>query len=199
MPSYEKKSDFHLWKSFKKGDKLALDVIFKRHYSALHRYGVKLTNNVTLTEDCLQDFFLYIYEHRQNLKDLDAIKPYLFKAFRNRLLKYLKANTDLVSINTIEKDGLPMSFSIEELMIQRESKQLRRKQIVALLNRLTDKQKELIYLKYYNNLSISDISEIVGISYQGVLNGLSKCMKKLKKLYADTYILSLIYVFLIFF
>lgn len=199
MPSYEKKSDFQLWKSFKNGDKLALDVIFKRHYSALHRYGVKLTNNVTLTEDCLQDFFLYIYEHRQHLKDLDAIKPYLFKAFRNRLLKYLKANTDLVSISTIEKNGLPMSFSVEELMIQRESKQLRRKQIVGLLNRLTNKQKELIHLKYYNNLSISDISEIVGISYQGVLNGLGKSMKKLKKLYTDTYILSLIYLFLIFF
>ena len=199
MLSYEKKSDFHLWKSFKNGDKLALDVIFKRYYSALHRYGVKLTNNVTLTEDCLQDFFLYIYEHRQNLKDLDAIKPYLFKAFRNRLLKYLKANTDLVSIEAIEKNGLPMSFSIEELMIQRENKQLRRKQIVALLNRLTDKQKELIYLKYYNKLSISDISEIVGISYQGVLNGLSKSMKKLKKIYTDTYIISLIYLFLIIF
>ncbi len=199
MPNYEEKSDFHLWKVFKSGDKHALDVIFKRYYSLLHRYGVKLTNNVVLTEDCLQDFFLYIYEHRQNLKDLDAIKPYLFKAFRNRLLKYLKANTDLVSISEIEKNGLPLSFSMEELMIQRESKQLRRKQIVALLNRLTNKQKELIYLKYYNNLSISDISEIIGISYQGVLNGLSKSMKKLKKIYADTHVLSTIYIFLIFF
>lgn len=195
MPNYKKLTDFHLWKQFKAGDKLALDVIFKRYYPLLHNYGNKLTQNTSLTEDCLQDFFLYIYEHRQNLKDLDSIKPYLFKAFRNRLLKYLKANTNLISLEEVEKNGLPIEFSIEEIMIEQENTQLQNKQILHILHQLTNKQRELIYLKYYNNLTIKEIAEVVDISYQGVLNGLSKTMKKLKKVL----VLVLVFAFSIIF
>ena len=184
MPNYEGQSDIYLWRGFKSGDKAALNILFRRYYPLLHNYGSKLTQNKGLTEDCLQDFFLYLYEHRQNLKDVDTIKPYLFKAFRNRLFKYLKANTNFISLETIEKHGLPIEFSAEELMIRQENIQLQSAQILPLLNQLTNKQKELIYLKYYNNLSITDIAEVVGISYQGVLNGLGKAMKKLRKVLA---------------
>lgn len=181
MPNFEQETEFNLWKRFKNGDKNALDVIFKRYYAALYNYGNKLIKNPTLTEDCLQDFFLYIYEHRQNLKDLTSIKPYLFKAFRNRLLKYLKSNTNLIALEELDTIGLPIEFSIEEIMIKQENSQLQRAQISNLLNQLTNRQKELVYLKYYNNLNIKDIAEIIGISYQGVVNGLSKTIKKLKK------------------
>lgn len=181
MSQNSSNNDFFLWKAFKQGDKLALDTIFKTHYSSLYDYGYKFTKRADLTEDCLQDFFLYLYEHRQNLKDLDLIKPYLFKAFRNRLIKYLKTNTNLISMEDIERNVLPIQFSVEELMIQQENTLLQRHQLVDLLNQLTNRQKELIFLKYYNNLSISDIADVVGISYQGVLNGLGKTMKKLKK------------------
>jgi len=162
MPKYKKLTDFHLWKRFKAGDKLALDVIFKRHYPLLHNYGKKLTKDTALTEDCLQDFFLYIYEHRQNLKDLDAIRP---------------------------------EFSIEEIMIEQENTQFQNKQILHILHQLTNKQRELIYLKYYNNLTIKEIAEVVGISYQGVLNGLSKTMKKLKKVLVSTLVFAFSIIF----
>jgi len=195
MPKYKKLTDFHLWKRFKAGDKLALDVIFKRHYPLLHNYGKKLTKDTALTEDCLQDFFLYIYEHRQNLKDLDAIRPYLFKSFRSRLIKYLKANTSLISLEEVEKNGLPIEFSIEEIMIEQENTQFQNKQILHILHQLTNKQRELIYLKYYNNLTIKEIAEVVGISYQGVLNGLSKTMKKLKKVLVSTLVFAFSIIF----
>jgi len=194
MPPYEGQSDIYLWKGLKKGDKVALNILFRKYYPLLHNYGSKLTKNTALTEDCLQDFFLYLYEHRHNLKEVDTIKPYLFKAFRNRLFKYLKAKTNIVSIESIEKDGLPIEFSAEELMIHQENAQLQSAQILPLLNQLTNKQKELIYLKYYNNLSITDISEVIGISYQGVLNGLGKAMKKLRKVLAVA-IISMLFLF----
>lgn len=174
-------TDFYLWKCFKDGDKQALDIVFKRHYSALYTYGIKLTNNVNLTEDGLQDFFLYLYEHRQNLKDLDAIKPYLFKAFRNRLLKYLKTNTAILPLDDVKEHQLPIHFTIEEIIVQKEDNLANKAKVLTILQALTNRQRELIYLKYYNHLSIQEIAEVVGISYQGVLNGLSKAMKKLRK------------------
>lgn len=188
MPSYEGQSDIYLWKGFKSGDKAALNTLFRKYYPLLHNYGRKLTQNTELTEDCLQDFFLYLYEHRRNLKDVDTIKPYLFKAFRNRLFKYLKTNANLLSLDALEKNSLSIQFSAEELMIQQENAQLQSAQMLPLLNQLTNKQKELIYLKYYNNLSITDIAEVVGISYQGVLNGLGKTMKKLRKILAFAFV-----------
>ena len=74
-------SDQVLWNALKKGDMDAFSVLFKTFYPQLHSYGLKITNNnVALTEDCIQDFFLYIYEHRDNLADLETLKPYLYNS-----------------------------------------------------------------------------------------------------------------------
>jgi len=70
-----KLTDKFIWKSLKEGDLNAFGVLFETYYPLLHSYGLKISQNEALTEDTLQDFFLYIYEHRQNLSDLDTIAP----------------------------------------------------------------------------------------------------------------------------
>jgi RNA polymerase sigma factor (sigma-70 family) len=50
-----------------------------------------------------------------------------------------------------------------------------------LLNKLPNRQKEAIYLKYYSGLKATEISEIMGINYQSVVNTLHKAIKSLKQ------------------
>ena len=56
-------SDEILWKSLKEGDLKSFSVLFKKFYPSLHSYGLKISRDEALTEDALQDFFVYIYEH----------------------------------------------------------------------------------------------------------------------------------------
>ncbi len=82
----KKLTDKFLWKSLKEGDLNAFAVLFESYYPELRSYGLKICKNTALTEDTLQDFFLYVYERRENLSDLDTIAPYLFKSYKRFLL-----------------------------------------------------------------------------------------------------------------
>jgi RNA polymerase sigma-70 factor (ECF subfamily) len=52
------------------------------------------------------------------------------------------------------------------------------------LNNLTNRQKEIVYLKYYQNLSYEEVSEIMKINYQAARNLLYQTIKTLRSLLA---------------
>ena len=174
--------DFNLWTALKSGDLKAFSTLYKVYYPLLHNYGLKISNNnIGLTEDCLQDFFLYIYQHRENLADLNSIKPYLFVSFRRSLFREMKKSLKKVNFDKEEDFFIEINFSAEELMIEQEIVCFKQKSIVKLLNELSSRQKEVLYLKYYSDLSIDEIANVLEINYQSVLNLIHKGIKKLRE------------------
>ena len=177
----EKLTDKFIWKSLKEGDMNAFSVLFESYYPQLHSYGLKISNNVALTEDSLQDFFVYIYEHRENLSDLEKIAPYLFTSYRRFLLKMMKKNEKLKHTDFSNETFVDIQFTAEELMTNQETEKFKNKNLSMLLNKLPKRQKEAIYLKYYSGLKAKEISEIMDINYQSVVNTLHKAIKSLKE------------------
>lgn len=177
----EKLTDQYIWKALKEGDLNAFSVLFESYYPQLHGYGLKISKNVALTEDTLQDFFLYIYEHRENLSDLDNIAPYLFTSYKRFLLRVMKKNEKLKHTDFSTDVYIDIQFSAEELMTNQETEIFKNKKLYSLLNKLPKRQKEAIYLKYYSGLKAKEISAIMGINYQSVVNTLYKAIKNLKE------------------
>lgn len=177
----EKLSDKYIWKSLKEGDMNAFSVLFESYYPKLHSYGLKISKNNSVTEDSLQDFFLYIYDHRENLSDLDKIAPYLFTAYKRFLLRKLKNNTKLKNTDFSEEIIVDIEFTAEELMTKQEADNFKNKNLSVLLNKLPKRQREAIYLKYYSGLKAKEIAEIMDINYQSVVNTLHKAIKSLKE------------------
>jgi RNA polymerase sigma factor (sigma-70 family) len=177
----EKLTDKFLWKSLKEGDLNAFAVLFESYYPELHSYGLKISNNSALTEDTLQDFFLYVYERRENLSDLETIAPYLFTSYKRSLLKEMKKNEKYTHTDFSNDTFVDVQFTAEELMTTQETTAFKDKNLSALLNKLPNRQKEAIYLKYYSGLKAAEISEIMGINYQSVVNTLHKAIKSLKQ------------------
>jgi RNA polymerase sigma factor (sigma-70 family) len=175
-------SDYELWESLKKGDLKAFSILFKVYYPLLHNYGLKISrHNTQLTEDCLQDFFIYVYEHRRNLSSLHIIKPYLYTSFRRHLLKEIKKSLKIVDSNSEDDFFVDINFSKEDLMIQQEIKDFKNINLPLLLNKLPNRQKEILYLKYYSDLSNEDIAKIMGINYQSVSNLIHKGIKTIRR------------------
>lgn len=173
-------SDQVLWNALKKGDLDAFSVLFKTFYPGLHNYGLKISNNnISLTEDCLQDFFLYIYEHRENLADLETVKPYLFTSFRRSMIHAIKKSNKLVTHEEIKHGEI--LFSDEDFMIRQEIKFLKNECVDKLLNELPNRQKEVLYLRYYSNLKVGEISDVMGINYQSAVNLIHKSIKKIRE------------------
>ncbi|MGG8496748.1 RNA polymerase sigma factor [Tenacibaculum sp. TC6] len=174
-------SDEILWKSLKEGDLKAFSILFKKFYPSLYSYGLKISNNAILTEDSLQDFFVYIYEHKENLSDLDSIAPYLFSSFRRFIIKKLNKTQKYSMVRNIDTNIVDINFTPEEFITNQESTTFRNKNLANLINQLPKRQKEVIYLKFHCNLKASEIAETMDINYQSVINTLHKAIKNLRE------------------
>lgn len=83
----------HYGISLKRAKQTALVSFLKKYYPQLHVYGLKLSNNREITEDCLQNFFIQLFEEREKQNEIKNLKAYLFVSFKRRLIKQLQKKT----------------------------------------------------------------------------------------------------------
>lgn len=176
----EELSDAILWKALKNGELKAFSTIYKTYYPRLYGYGLKISKTPAVTEDTLQDFFVYVYEHREKLSSIETIAPYLFSSYRRLLIKTMKKNSKLISLHELKSTAVDIQFSPEEVLTNQESETFKNKNLSALLNKLPKRQKEAIYLKYYVGLNTSDIATIMDLNYQSASNTIHKAIKNLR-------------------
>jgi RNA polymerase sigma-70 factor (ECF subfamily) len=162
----DKLSDAVLWSIFKQGDEAAFVEIYKTYANRLYNYGVKFCSDKELVKDCLQDFFIYLRKNREKLGDTSSIKFYLFKAFRRRVVDYIKARESENRKNQLASGfQLQIEVSHEVKFIDR---QLQEEQLLTLnkaMDALTEKEREAIFYYFYEGLSYHDITEILNFSH----------------------------------
>lgn len=154
------------------------DKLFLTNHAMLYHYGKSFSSDEQLVEDCIQELFIHLYEKEIKLSSIQNLKAYLFTALRRRILDKKQKNLRIptASINP------EIHFSVEDLSINQEDKGQRRQLLATHLNNLPWRQKEAVYLKFFNNLSAKEIAEIMGITSQVVSNTVYKAIKKLKEI-----------------
>ncbi len=170
-------SEKNVWQFFVGGDLNAFSTLFKNYYCQLHNYGLRISNSSELTEDCLQDFFVYLYEHREALGNVKCVRSYLFVSFKRAVIKHIKQGKLLESI---DENNTTFIFSEEEIRFEKELTLQRALLLKSVLNGLSPREREVIYLKYYSELKTAEITQVMDISYQSVLNTLQKAFAKLR-------------------
>ena len=176
-PDHE--SDLTLWSEFKQGDKQAFAIIYRRHFFKLYDYGVKISGNPELVKDCIQELFIAIWKSRNNLAYTDSIKNYLFTSLRRKLFDQLKKHKLL----SAEKKGNTFAFSLprEHALIMEEISLEKKRKLLDGINRLSKRQKEAIFLRYYEGFTCDEIARIMSLSPGSTYVLLSKAISQLKK------------------
>jgi RNA polymerase sigma factor (sigma-70 family) len=176
-------SDFELWRDFLDGSATALAQMYEQYAPVLYNYGFKIAQDRALTEDCIQDIFLTILERRERLSPTNSIKFYLFRALRREIVKRLRqrhhARTDWDERNLEFAVRFSASPSWLDERISEESSQ----QLLQMLNGLPTRQKEAIFLRFYDELSYEEIAGIMEIeqnsAYKIVYKALGTLQQKL--------------------
>ncbi len=168
-----------VWKKFKQGNQSAFSDLYHHHYAPLYFYALKSTGCPSQAQECVQDMFVTLWNRRENLSDVQQVKPYLFKALRSITHRLPLSTTDPLS----RADEVPgaMTFSPEDFLIQREDDAYRQDTLATVLNGLPPRQREAVYLKYYEDLSYQEISEVLHINYQSVVNLIYQAFQQLKQ------------------
>ena len=170
------KDDILLWESFREGDRKAFATLFRTHYELLCRYGGKFTTDPNLLEDCIQELFIELWQAKTRTTVI-SVRAYLLKSLKYKILKAYRKSRDVVPIGD---DETPFELSHESFLIAGEEDAEKKRLLLKALEQLSGRQKEIIYLKYYQNLSYAEVSEIMNINYQVARNLLYQAIRSLK-------------------
>lgn len=159
-----------------------IEKIFNLYYRDLYGYGLKLCGKPELVKDAIQELFVAIWEKRENLNQVRSVKAYLLVSLRRSLLKVLKKRRHVSFVTDMDESQPDIYFNIEEIIISREIDDELKEKLHHAINSLSDREKEAIYLKYYNGMSYEEIEYILSVNYQTARNYIYRALKKLKKL-----------------
>ncbi|WP_020605382.1 RNA polymerase sigma factor [Spirosoma spitsbergense] len=170
-----------LWQLYREGDKQALGHLVERYYRALKHYGLKFMVDESVVEDCLQELFLQLWQNRAQINATVSVKHYLFKALRHHILQHLRSQKRM-PIQELDWDiSIADETDSETLFIQQESLIQLTHALQAQLDSLPAREREALYLRYYGDLSIPEIAEVMNVNRQSVSNFLQKAITKLRK------------------
>lgn len=181
-------SDKKIWNNLRSGDQNALEEIYKTYFSELYSYGKRLCQDESTVEDCIQELFEELWNRREKLSETDAIKPYLFVSLKRKVfhtVKKIRKTTD----TELEEKYFDVELSIDEILIAAETTTEQKNNLQSAFNELSDRQKEILYLKYYSEMDYEEISRIMDLNYQSARNLVSRAIQKLAKHMSIVFIL----------
>lgn len=178
-----------LWQELKRGQKNALEQLFLLYYADLFRYAVKFSGDEALAEDHIQDLFLNIWKRRDYLGEVTSVKTYLWTALRRSLIHHQREKGQKAkALNKRDMYEVGMQFSEEEIVIREEENKAKREALKNALNKLSPRQREIIYLRYYNGMTYEEINSITSLNYQTLRNHVYNAMKILESVMGNNII-----------
>ena len=168
-------SDTEIWSALKSGNHEALSFIYNKYIHHLFRFGYQLSKDKDLIKDCIQEIFISIAKTNDIGKKVSSIKSYLFKALYREIVYRHSQNRKTQLIDPIENHlAFTIDISVESRMINHESLKEKIAQIKKELNKLPEKQRQLILHYYYDGLTYDEIAEIMGFKHRGTVSKLIK-------------------------
>ncbi len=173
------KNDEMIWGIFKKGDKQAFAILYRRYFKMLFQYGIKMAEDSDLVKDCIHDLFIDLWKNKENLTDPKSVKAYLLSAIQHKLIRQLTRVRSRQ--NEITRMKLPVVVECREDQMIEDQIHLEQNYIVSkALRVLTKRQQEAIYLKFYSNLSYKEVAAMMSISVDSIYNLISKAIDALQ-------------------
>jgi RNA polymerase sigma factor (sigma-70 family) len=177
----EKLSDSILWNQLRVGDEEAFSLLIEKYYSPLVNYGKTLMSEGDIVKDCVQDVFVDIWMYRHKLNEAIAVKAYLLSSVRKRIARLHQREHIFSKVKDTDSLEFLFDFSIEDRLIADEIMATKVEHLNRLINNLPARQKEALYLRYHQGLSVEQVAEVLNLNYQSTKNLLHRAILQLRK------------------
>ena len=115
---------------------------------------------------------------RNSLGSTNQIKPYLLISIKRRILRQINKRKRFTNIDYINEFNL--EFSIENQIVKEDNNAETIDRLNKTLEKLTPKQKEVIYLKFFEQLSYIEIARIMKVEVKAIYKLMARAIKNLK-------------------
>jgi RNA polymerase sigma-70 factor (ECF subfamily) len=168
------------WQAIQSGDKKAFSLFYDFHIQGLYRYAQRVTRDDIIIADAIQDIFFEVWKNREKLSPPKSFRFYLLAMLRNRII-YLSKDTHYIPLERVAETS-EMSESPEENFIEHEFIATKNKQVHHFLKMLSDNQQQILILRFFEELSYSEIADLLQIKEQSVRNLIQRSILKLRDL-----------------
>ena len=174
-------TDSEIWSRIKSGDNHSMEFVYSVYARKLYQYGLKFTRDYSVIEDSIHDLFDELIRNCKNLGNTDNILYYLLISFRRKLQRKLQKEQRFSRNEIIDKIDFDIVWSVENEIVEDETMQHKAKMLRKVLNELTPRQKEAIYLRFSKELDYKSVADIMEISVEACRNLISNSVKIMKE------------------
>jgi RNA polymerase sigma-70 factor (family 1) len=168
--------------SLRTGDWQAFRTVFDAHYHVLLRFATYHTGSRDLADDLVQEVFANLWNTRASLAISSSFRAYLIRAVRNRILNASRHDATVRRTNEhamARGETLTMGARVPSPETALQELELQQR-MTAAIAALPPRQREIMLLRWRDELTPPEIAEAIGIAEQGVRRQLAAAAGKLR-------------------
>jgi RNA polymerase sigma-70 factor (ECF subfamily) len=167
------------WQQCIAHDTAAFARIHEALFEGLYNYAQKLLNDDALADDAVQELFIKLWNKRSSIGQLEKVKPFFFTSLRRQILNQLRdIKSKQLKINSVPEPDI--EFSQEEIIIKKEDDTVLKEKILQMLNTLPERQREVIYLNFFEDMPLAQVAGVMAINYQSVQNLKQRALQNMR-------------------
>ena len=163
--------------SLRKGDANAYAYLVDTYNHKLCLYANSLLNDISISEDVVQNVFIKVWERRSNLNADYSIKSYLYKSVYNSCINEYKRNQ---SVTALEKKYIE---ELESVIEEKDDEAFEKliSQVKEAIQELPPKCKQVFLLSKKEGLTNIEISEYLNISKNTIERHINIAFSKIRE------------------
>jgi RNA polymerase sigma factor (sigma-70 family) len=181
MLKSQKTNQLLIWAKFiEDGDTSSLSIIYKENYDMLYDYGMRHTSDIKIVEDSIQEIFISIIKYRKKIGAIKNLQGYLVSSFRHQLFLNLNGKKKTISIDQMPEGAFDYFKSSDSEISEKEDKEYLYSTINECISKLTNKQKEILYLRFEQDIPYDEIANILNISVESCYKSIYRTIKAIR-------------------
>jgi RNA polymerase sigma-70 factor (ECF subfamily) len=186
MKNFKTMTDEELVVLYAKGDNSAFDVLLNRHKSSVHSYIYYIVRDRDLTEDIFQETFMKVIMtiKQGRYTENGKFKAWIMRIAHNLIIDNFRQERNE---NSISNDEVDMDLfndirlcdrTIEDEMVQEQVFS----DVKKMIKHLPDNQREVLEMRYYQEMSFKEIADITGVSINTALGRMRYAILNLRRM-----------------
>lgn len=178
------RSDEQLMLDYRAGDTQAFVLLVERYLKSIYNFSYRLSGDAYAAEDITQDVFVKMWKNITSYRAGESVKAWLFTIARNTTIDYLRTKRPAVFSDFEHEEGNFLTDTLTdesplpiELAIRAEDQHF----IEEAFDKLSPLYREVMFLRYYEDLTFDEIRNITGRPLHTVKSQHRRGLEKLRE------------------
>ncbi|MES2801469.1 MAG: sigma-70 family RNA polymerase sigma factor [Bdellovibrionota bacterium] len=173
------KTDLQLVDEVRNGQRSSFSELVKRHQKGLLRLSMRFVRDLDIAQDVVQESFIKTFEKLNSFEGRSSFKSWLYQITVNTARNKLRE--DRYDFSDIEDVQLGVEPQAEKSLVHRAVGEI----LNAEVEKLPFKQKTALVLRVYEDMSFSEIAEVMECPYDTAKANYRHALLKLKEVFED--------------